>query len=163
MMLKTPAHTPGEASLVVRLHGERPMPGLIRAGGPRQAGRKTGPSHPTDADLWRHGVALFNQGRYFECHECWETLWKRATGRERIFYQAMIQSAAALLHASRGNWRGAASLWKKASKKLETFGSSFRGIAIGTLLTQIECCIDRTQASSRSMPGIRQTRDFAGG
>ncbi|HMV50200.1 MAG TPA: DUF309 domain-containing protein [Blastocatellia bacterium] len=65
------------------------------------------------------GVALFNDGGFYECHEVWETVWLRATGDEREFLHAMIQAAAAMLHARRGNWKGAQSVGARAMGKLE--------------------------------------------
>lgn len=66
------------------------------------------------------GIALFNDGRFYECHEVWETVWLRATGEQRRFLHAMIQAAAALLHVQRGNWKGARSVGARAVSKLET-------------------------------------------
>ncbi|MFN0087477.1 MAG: DUF309 domain-containing protein [Blastocatellia bacterium] len=64
------------------------------------------------------GIELFNEGRYFECHEIWETIWMRAEGAEREFLHAMIQIAAALLHLRRGNEGGAASVHARARARL---------------------------------------------
>lgn len=64
------------------------------------------------------GVQLFNDGKFFECHEAWETLWLMAEGTEREFLHAMIQAAAALVHAQRGNWKGAQSVGRRAIEKL---------------------------------------------
>lgn len=65
------------------------------------------------------GIELFNQGRFFECHEVWETVWLRAEGDEREFLHAMIQSAAAFHHVQRGKLKGAMSLAQKAIGKFE--------------------------------------------
>ena len=65
------------------------------------------------------GIALFNDGRFYECHEVWETVWLRASGDEREFLHAMIQAAAALLHVQRGNLKGAQSVGARAVSKLE--------------------------------------------
>jgi len=82
------------------------------------------------------GVALFNQRRFFECHEVWEELWKPSTGEMRRLYQGLIQAAAALHHASRGNRAGALSVWSKAKVKLELSPSQHRGLSI------VELCVD---------------------
>jgi predicted metal-dependent hydrolase len=66
-----------------------------------------------------HGVALFNDGKFFECHEVWETIWLKADGDEREFLHAMIQVAAALVHLQRGNSKGARSVSVRAIGKLE--------------------------------------------
>jgi len=116
----------------------------------RQAARRSsaGQSEPTDTALWRDGVALFNRRQFFECHERWETLWKRSTGADRLFYQAMIQAAAALLHAAKGNRRGALSLWSKAGEKLDTFGDHFKGVALDRLRAEIGAYVDETATDS---------------
>ncbi len=66
------------------------------------------------------GVELFNDGKFFECHEAWEAVWLKATGVEREFLHAMIQAAAALHHAQRDNWKGATSVGNRAIGKLAT-------------------------------------------
>lgn len=83
--------------------------------------------------LFEQGVALFNAGHFFECHELLEVLWKRAGGTERLFYQGLIQAAVALLHAERGNLRGAAATYAKAQAKLDPLSEEYMGIALGDL------------------------------
>lgn len=39
---------------------------------------------------------LFDAGRYFECHEFLEEVWRRSEGDEKVFLQGLIQAAAAL-------------------------------------------------------------------
>jgi len=84
-------------------------------------------------DAFERGVALFNRGEFFACHEVWEELWLRSTGAEKFFYQGLIQAAVALLHAERGNLRGAVSTWRKARAKLEALPAIHREIALGEL------------------------------
>jgi len=85
---------------------------------------------PKEPDPFEQGLALFNAGRFFECHEVWEALWKRASGADRLFYQGLIQAAVAILHAERGNLRGAASTYAKARAKLDALSGEYMGIAI---------------------------------
>jgi predicted metal-dependent hydrolase len=80
--------------------------------------------------LFEEGLALFNAGRFFQCHEVWELAWRRASGIEKNFLQGMIQSAVALLHAERGNRRGAASVHAKARARLDTIDEVYAGIAL---------------------------------
>jgi hypothetical protein len=63
----------------------------------------------------------------------WEEVWKRARGADKLFYQGMIQAAVAILHAERGNPRGARSTWNKARAKLESLPTEHMGIALGEL------------------------------
>jgi uncharacterized protein len=82
-------------------------------------------------DTFERGLALFNRGQYFACHEVWEELWLRSTGAEKLFCQGLIQAAVAILHAERGNARGAASTWRKTRAKLEALPAIHHGIALG--------------------------------
>jgi predicted metal-dependent hydrolase len=89
-------------------------------------------------DCFERGLALFNAGRFFECHEVWEGVWKRSSGGEKLFYQGLIQAAVALLHAERGNMRGAASTWAKARQKLGPLPSEHMGLALGEFRASLE-------------------------
>jgi uncharacterized protein len=89
-----------------------------------------------DEILFARGVALFNRGEYFACHEIWEDLWKRSAGNDRTVLQGLIQSAAALLHAQRGNRAGALSLYRKAAANLETAPDDWRGIRLADFREQ---------------------------
>src|SRR5713101_9070263 len=87
---------------------------------------------------FEQGLALFNAGRFFECHEVREEGWKRSSGCVMVFYQGLIQAAVALLHAERGNKRGAASIWAKARQKLEPLPSEHMGLALGEFRASLE-------------------------
>ncbi|MGH7907035.1 MAG: DUF309 domain-containing protein [Candidatus Binataceae bacterium] len=90
------------------------------------------------ADPWSAGIALFNDRRFFECHEIWEEVWKASRGPERLFCQGMIQAAAAMVHAGRGRKTGALSLWRKARAKLELFAAEYQGIAVTDFVTDCD-------------------------
>jgi uncharacterized protein len=107
--------------------------------------------------LWTDGIELFNAGQFFDCHEVWEKVWKRASGAEKLFYQGMIQAAVAILHAQRGNQRGARSTWDKARAKLEPWPAEHMGIALSELRTAVdEFIASAVAASSPPLPKIRQ-------
>lgn len=99
---------------------------------PRDAGDTV---NTADSDepgvIFERGLALFNAGEFFACHEVWEQLWLRSNGREKLFYQGLIQAAVAILHAERGNLRGAVSTWRKARAKLDPLPAHYGGIALG--------------------------------
>ena len=54
---------------------------------------------------FRAGFACFDQGYFWEAHECWEAVWIRLppASRERQLVQALIQLANARLKAAMGN------------------------------------------------------------
>jgi len=75
-----------------------------------------------------HGIELFNEGKYYEAHEVWEEIWLRTVGDERLFYQGLIQAAAALLHHEKGNLRGVQIVLPKALSKLESLSHVFMSL-----------------------------------
>ncbi len=93
--------------------------------------------HRRHTDFFEQGIELFNSGRFFECHEVWEEIWKRSDGDEKLFYQGMIQAAVAILHALRGNPDGARSLLEKSLAKLDAMPAEHMGIALGELRTGV--------------------------
>ncbi len=62
----------------------------------------TAPSPKTIREAVREGVELFNQERFWECHEVLEQAWHPAKGRERDTIQGMILTAAAFVHFQKG-------------------------------------------------------------
>ena len=57
----------------------------------------------------------WNEGRFFEAHEVLEGLWMRTRDRGQ---QGLIQLAAALYHAQRGNVKGARTMIDRALPRL---------------------------------------------
>ena len=92
---------------------------------------------PAHSDFYEQGIDLFNEGRFFECHEAWEEIWKRSDGELKLFYQGLIQAAVAILHAQRGNLEGARSLYEKASAKLDKIPHEHMGLAVGELRIEL--------------------------
>ena len=106
-------------------------------------------------DSWSEGIDLFNAGRFFDCHEVWEEVWKRSSGAEKLFYQGMIQAAVAILHAERGNPRGARSTWDKARAKLERLPAEHMGIALGELRAAVDAFVKAAnEGGSALLPTI---------
>ncbi|HYB89445.1 MAG TPA: DUF309 domain-containing protein [Candidatus Binataceae bacterium] len=113
-------------------------------------------------DFFSEGIGLFNQGRYFECHEVWEEAWKRSHGAEKRFLQGLIQAAVAILHAERGNLKGAASVYAKAREKLDALPASHCGIALGefriALDEYFDAALNEKPQARRSRPKLRRAR-----
>ena len=111
-------------------------------------------------ELFQQGIDLFNEGRFFECHEAWEQAWLRSSGDEKLFYQGMIQAAVAILHAQRGNLAGTRTLWKKARDKLGPLPTDYRAIALDELRYALEEFFDRVLGGATAPdrpPKIRRT------
>jgi uncharacterized protein len=103
-------------------------------------------------DLWAKGIELFNASRFFDCHEVWEEVWKQARGADKLFYQGMIQGAVAILHAERGNPRGARSTWDKARAKLDPLPAEHMGIALEEFRDAVEMFVAAARTVTRSAP-----------
>jgi len=103
-------------------------------------------------ERFAEGVRLFNNGDFFAAHEVLEQAWKVAEGEEKIFYQGIIQAAAALVHVRRGNYPGAISVYLKSHPKLCRFPALWMGIDLG----QFRSDLMRYFAAVQTALGITQ-------
>jgi uncharacterized protein len=108
------------------------------------------PDQAEDRAILARGVALFNEGEYFACHEVWEELWKRSTGDTRAVLQGMIQAAVALLHAQRGNRRGAMSVYHKAMGNLTKAPEDCMGLKLADLTLTLKGFFDEVAKRKNS-------------
>jgi uncharacterized protein len=106
---------------------------------------------------FEEGIRLFNNGNFFKAHEVWEEEWKRAHGLEKVFYQGLIQAAAALLHAERGNYAGAVSLYLKCCSKLDQFPAKWKGIELGQVRSELSRFFSVLQSPSDVRAGSCQS------
>ncbi len=83
------------------------------------------------------GIDLFNASAYYEAHEAWEDIWREAQAEERLFYQGLIQTAAALLHYDRDNLRGVNLCMKNALAKLESLPAIFMSLDLPAFMQQL--------------------------
>ena len=88
------------------------------------------------------GIALFNRGRYFECHEAIEEIWRPERGPGRLFLQSLIHVAVGLHHHGRGNRRGAERQLRKAMLKLGAYLPAFAEVDTGRLYRDAAECLD---------------------
>ena len=68
--------------------------------------------------LLERGIALFNRGEFFACHEVLEEAWTPQRGPRRLFLQSLIHMAVGFYHHGRGNPAGAARQLRKGLRKL---------------------------------------------
>lgn len=109
------------------------------------------------------GIAEFNQGLYFECHETLEEIWLEERGEDRLFYQGLIQVAAGFFKWEQGVAAGAIKLWRAGLEKLDGYPEIYRTVdlagfvrAVKRDLTEVEAaCRDGRSAPSVSAPALR--------
>ncbi len=108
--------------------GQTPHPRNHPDGHSRDAPEYIGPALTeqtwAQCTAYLYGVDLFNHGYYWEAHEAWEGLWKRAprASPEAHLLQGLIQLAAMRIKERAGNERGAHKLRQKALDHLQRAG-----------------------------------------
>src|SRR3954454_1209332 len=105
------------------------------------------------------GIALFNQGRFFEAHEAWEEIWRSTTPEPKDLFQGLIQVAAALhqfLDLKRQDAPGRT--LAKARGRLEPYAPMACGLDIAGLLEQVrvwEAWLERKEGEMPAVPVLR--------
>lgn len=82
----------------------------------------------------REGVDLYRAGRYFDCHEAFEEVWRSTTPEPEDLWQGIIQVAVGLYHFRRGKPAVAQRVLAKGRRRLETFPSPSHGLDVHRLL-----------------------------
>lgn len=72
------------------------------------------------------GISLFNEERYWESHESFESAWLTVVGSVREVLQAIILLAAALVHLQKDEFDIALSITRRADAKLPNCGVLFQ-------------------------------------
>lgn len=86
----------------------------------------------------RKGIEEFNQGLYFECHETLEEIWLEDHGKDREFYQGIIQIAAGYFKWEQGVLTGAIKLWMSGLQKLERYGPAHLGVELDSFVSGVK-------------------------
>lgn len=81
-----------------------------------------------EAGPFRRGIDLFNERRFFECHEVLEDLWRPERGPGRLFLQGVIHLAVGFYHHQQQNQAGAVRQLHKGLKKLAGYLPAFEGV-----------------------------------
>ena len=64
------------------------------------------------------GIRLFNEERFWECHEILETVWHKSRGAERDLIQGLILTAAGFVHYQKDEQDTCLSILARARAKL---------------------------------------------
>ncbi len=93
----------------------------------------------------RIGLALFNQGRYFEAHEELEMAWKDERGKVRRLYQGILEAGVTYLHIRRRNYAGAIKVYGRSMRWLTEWPEMCRGIYVGQLRRDLEAAVNEVR------------------
>ena len=107
-----------------------------------------GGGRPTD--LFERAIDRFNEQRFFEAHELFESIWNspETSGRDRLFWKGVTQVAVGCCHIQRGNARGAALVLRRAADNVAGYPSPHRGIETRTLIDLARRLADRAEHGS---------------
>ena len=76
------------------------------------------------------GIAQFNGGLFYECHETLEQIWLEEHGQERELYQGIIQIAAGYFKWQQDVLPGAIKLLRSGLGKLEPYQPESLGLDV---------------------------------
>lgn len=116
-----------------------------------------------DARL-REGIRLFNDARFFECHEVLEGLYQEAEETDKPFIEGLIQLAAAFrLFCDFGEVKGPVRMIYQALIRLENYQPVFLQIRVNELFQASEAWAKAAEAagaqpSASTIPSIKLQR-----
>lgn len=106
----------------------------------------------------QRGLAALRRGDFFAAHEDWEIPWRYMAGRERRFWQAMIQLSVGAYHHQNGNRTGCRNLWHKALRHCEAIlGTDDDRDNAPVLLLQkmLQACLEREEKGESPLAAIQ--------
>lgn len=108
------------------------------------------------------GLDLYNAGEFHAAHDAWEDRWRDDCGpREKLFLQAMIQSAVIFHHIEIGRRGAARRMYRMALEKFERLGAArFMSLDITAYLAQLARSLSWLAASEDPRDAV-QPADFA--
>ena len=100
------------------------------------------------------GIDLYNAGEYHAAHDAWEELWMGPIDRdEKLFLQAMIQSAVAFHHLQINRPGAARQMYLRAKEK---FARLNRPVFMSLDLDDYQAQLDRALSWLLSVPDPRE-------
>jgi predicted metal-dependent hydrolase len=85
---------------------------------------------------------LFNDERFWRCHEILEGIWKRSEGEEKRLLNGVILVAAAFVHFQKGENETCISILRRAHDKIRSGRGEYHGIKLDLLLENLTSIIE---------------------
>jgi DUF309 family protein family protein len=102
------------------------------------------------------GIDLYNAGEFHAAHDAWEERWMGEVGpREKLFLQAMIQSAVAFHHLDIGRPGAARQMYLRAKEKFARLGCPvFMSLDLAEYQAQLDVALSwlLSVADPRALP-----------
>jgi predicted metal-dependent hydrolase len=100
------------------------------------------------------GIDLYNAGEFHAAHDAWEERWMGEVGpKEKLFLQAMIQSAVAFHHLDIGRPGAARQMYLRAKEKFSLLG---RCVFMSLDLDEYQAQLDSALSWLLSVPDPRE-------
>jgi hypothetical protein len=89
------------------------------------------------------GIDLYNAGEFHAAHDAWEERWVDMAGpREKLFLQALIQSAVAFHHLEIGRPGAARRMYLAAKEKFARLGAArFMSLDLAAYQSQLDAAL----------------------
>jgi hypothetical protein len=96
------------------------------------------------------GIDLYNAGEFHAAHDAWEERWLGEVGpREKLFLQAMIQSAVAFHHLEIGRPGAARRMYQMAKEKFARLGTErFMSLDLADYQAQLDRALSWLEAAA---------------
>src|SRR5215475_12193584 len=102
------------------------------------------------------GIDLYNAGEFHAAHDVWEERWMGEVGpQEKLFLQAMIQSAVAFHHLDIGRPGASRQMYQRAKEKFDRLGHKvFMSLDLEDYQTQLDTALSwlLSVADPRDLP-----------
>ena len=102
------------------------------------------------------GIDLYNAGEFHAAHDAWEERWMGEVGpKEKLFLQAMIQSAVAFHHLDIGRPGAARQMYLRAKEKFARLGTPvFMSLDLEEYQAQLDSALSwlLTASDPRKLP-----------
>jgi predicted metal-dependent hydrolase len=92
------------------------------------------------------GVAQFNAGAYWECHETLEAIWRVEPDPIRYLYPGILQVGVGFYHLRRGNWRGAVHKLRSGLDYLAPSTPTCLGVDVARLRAEAQAVLAALEA-----------------
>lgn len=92
------------------------------------------------------GIAEFNAGAYWECHETLEALWVAERGPIRDLYQGILQIGVGFYHLRAGNRNGALKVLGRGLRRLDGLSPACQHVDVAGLARAARAMHDRLAA-----------------
>ena len=108
------------------------------------------------------GIDLYNAGEFHAAHDAWEERWRDDCGpQEKLFLQALIQSAVVFHHIEIGRRGAARRMYRMALEKFARLGAlRFMSLDIPDYLAQLARSLSWLEASADPRDAV-QPAEFA--